>query len=214
MTALAPLTTKQLRQFKPVIGPVPPSASSDSQAIASATTRAAYANYTLPTQHVLTPQLAAGSQTKPLEEQLYDARAACKIKASQFAMHFGADWQKRFFAQLDAIMSADDWDEHDRPVTESSFITLIRILLMLRGKRRPGLGVASRGNIVAAWTNGPNRLTIECQPDDRVRWVVALVVDEEPDTAAGQTTVSHLLDRLKSFNSEQWFTDEGPKPAT
>ena len=36
-----------------------------------------------------------------LEEQLYDVRAAFKLRTNMVAMHFGADWQKKFFQQLD-----------------------------------------------------------------------------------------------------------------
>ena len=90
-------------------------------------------------------------------------------------MHFGGDWQRRFFTQLDALMSKDDWDASDTPVTDASFTTLIRLLLTMCGKRRPGLGLGNGGRVIAAWTKGADRLTIECLPEDRVRWIVSAV---------------------------------------
>lgn len=155
-----------------------------------------------------------GAQPRTLEDRLFDARAAFKIATNNVAMHFDRDWQHRFFAQIDAVLDADEWDSDDPLITEPSFRTLLRILLMLRGKRRPGLAVGPDGTIIAAWTVGPNRLTIECHPDDTVRWIVTQIIDGEVDTAAGQTKLAHLFERLAAFNPEQWFTHEGPKPQT
>ncbi len=150
--------------------------------------------------------------TASLAEQLHDARARCKIKTNAFAMHFGREWQQRFFAQLDTIMDVEEWDAADPIVTDPAFTTLLRVLLMLRGKRRPGLGIGPNGNIIAAWTNGNNRLTLECRPNDDIRWIVSLIFDGKPDTAVGTTTLKHLFARLAPYNPEQWFTDEGRQP--
>lgn len=155
-----------------------------------------------------------GAHTRSLEEQLYDSRAAFKIATNNVVMHFDREWQRRFFAQLDAVLDADEWDTDDPLITESAFRTLLRILLMLRGKRRPGLAVGPNGTIIAAWTVGPNRLTLECHPIDTVRWIITQIIDGESDTAAGQTKLVHLFERLAAFNPEQWFTNEGPKPQT
>ena len=146
-----------------------------------------------------------------LDDQLYTALARCKVSTNQFAMHFGVEWQRRFFAQLDALMNKDDWDSSDTLATDASFTTLIRLLLTMRGQRRPGLGLGNGGRLVAAWTKGTNRLTIECLPDDRVRWIVSQMIEGEPDTAAGDTTLALLPERLAPFNPEKWFADEGSK---
>lgn len=159
----------------------------------------------------LAPYLTIGATPRSLEEQLYDARASFKIATNSVAMHFDRNWQRKFFAQIDAMMDADEWDTDDPLVTEPAFRTLLRILLILRGKRRPGLAVGPDGTIIAAWTINANRLTLECHPADTVRWIVTQVIDGEPDTAVGQTKLPHLFDRLASFNPEQWFANEGPK---
>ena len=178
------------------------------------TRNAAIANVavlTSPAQR-LVHYLQAGAQPRSLEEQLYDARVAFKIATNTVAMHFDRDWQRRFFTQLDAVMDVEEWDRQDQLITVPAFRTLLRILLMLRGKRRPGLGVGPGGSIIAAWTAGANRLTLECHPADSVRWIVTQIIDDEPDTAAGQTKLAHLFERLASFNPGQWFDYEGPKP--
>ncbi len=92
----------------------------------------------------------------PLEERLYNAQAACKIRTATVAMHLDHDWRIRFFRQLDNLMDIDNWEKDDLPVTDASFATLLRMLLFIRPKRRPGLGITNDGNIIAAWTAGKN----------------------------------------------------------
>ena len=156
---------------------------------------------------------APGAET-PLDQRLFDARAACKIKTAEVAMHLDRDWRKRFFAQLDTLLDVEEWDPQDKPVTLRSFSTLLRMLILLKPKRRPGLGATFDGNMVAAWTVGKDRLTIECLPDDEVRWVVLHYLDDERETAAGQTGLLRLLDVLQPYNPDHWLADEGAKTST
>ena len=209
-TTLRAPTAQQMRDNKFLPGALSPAASVESRALTVAMSRAAFANLSLPA-NTLAPRLVHGVPAVTLEDQLYSARAACKIKTNQFAMHFGPEWQHSFFAQLDALMDKDDWDACDTPVTETSFTTLIRLLLTLRGKRRPGLGIANDGNVVAAWTAGANRLTIVCMPNDKTRWIVSQIIDGDVETAAGDSKLANLLDRLNPYNPEQWFSNEGSK---
>jgi hypothetical protein len=206
MTPLHTQSPKQLRDTKQLFALAYPTASITSAHLADVIKRARFAPATAVAQYPLQDK-----QPQSLEDQLYTALAQCKVKTNQFAMHFGTDWQRRFFTQLDALMNKDDWDASDTPATEASFTTLIRLLLTMRGKRRPGLGLGNGGRLIAAWTKGSDRLTIECLPDDRVRWIVSQIVDGEIDTAAGDTTLALVPDRLAPFHPDKWFTDEGAK---
>jgi hypothetical protein len=155
------------------------------------------------------PGVVASARSKSLEERLFDSRAAAKLRVASVAMHLSSAWRERFFAQVDALLNAEDWDRLDEPISEKSFATLLRLLLLLRVKRRPGLGATSDGHVVAMWTVGKNRLTIECLPGDEVRWAIVQYVDGDRDTAAGETALPRLLDRLGPYNPQQWFADEG-----
>lgn len=162
--------------------------------------------------------ITQGNPTKPLpkltlEERLFNSLAACKIRTSTVAMHLDSEWRARFFRQLDNLMDIESWDKEDPPVTESSFITLLRMLLFIRPKRRPGLGTTNDGNIIAAWTVGRNRLTIECQAADRVRWVVVIYDGEERESAAGEVYLPRLMDVLAPYKPQRWFADEESKAA-
>ncbi len=145
-------------------------------------------------------------KTGTLEEQLYNARAACKLQIASVAMHLDQDWRSRFFAQLDNLLDFDEWDDKDLPVTDTSFKTLLRLLLLIRAKRRPGLGATSDGHIIAAWTAGANRLTIECLPEDQIRWIVIYHIDGERESAAGQTSIERVAEVLSPYQSKQWFS--------
>jgi len=155
------------------------------------------------------PGVAVSARSRSLEEQLFDSRAAAKLRVASVAMHLSTAWRERFFAQLDALLNAEDWDRLDEPISEKSFATLLRLLLLVPVKRRPGLGATSDGHVVAMWTVGKNRLTIECLPGDVVRWAIVQYVDRDRDTAVGETALPRLLDRLGPYNPQQWFADEG-----
>jgi hypothetical protein len=149
---------------------------------------------------------------RSIQERLFDARASCKITTRKLTMHFPKDWHVKFFKQIDSLMDLDEWDAADEPVTQSSFGTLIRLLLLLRDKRRPGLGIADQGNIVATWSFGArDRLTVECLARDRVRWIVTVPVDGEYDSAAGETSLDRLLNVLQGYKPQHWLDHEGPK---
>lgn len=145
---------------------------------------------------------------RSLEERLYDARALCKIKTSEVAMHLDNEWRKRFFRQLDNLMDIDNWEEDDAPVEIASFITLLRMLTLIKPTRRPGLGSTSGGNIIAAWTIEMDRLTIECLAEDRVRWVLSRIADGVRESGAGDVPLIRLPAVLSPYDPDCWFFND------
>ena len=212
MTALVPQRSPSIFSPEKLLRDLGPPLSPHSHSLLKAMADANSAVLASPGRIDSSTASAANPSPASLEERLHDARAVFKVRTNWFAMHFGRDWQQRFFAQLDAVMNAAEWDSQDPVITETSFVTLLRILLILRGKRRPGLAAGPNGTIIATWTIDENRLTLQCQPGDHVRWIVTQIIEGQPDTAAGQTTVAYLMQRLQAFNPEQWFTDEGRQP--
>ena len=210
MTAILDVKPRIIRPTQLLLE-LPSALSRDSQLLTKHSAIANAAVLTSPAQR-LVHRPPGGAQSRSIGEDLYDSRATFKIATNSVAMHFDREWQRRFFIQLDALMDVDEWDRQDQFITEPAFRTLLRVLLMLRGKRRPGLAVGPDGSIIAAWTAGPNRLTLECQAADTIRWIVTQIIDGEPDIAAGQTKLTHLFDRISSFNPGQWFDNEGAKP--
>lgn len=140
-----------------------------------------------------------------LEEQLFNSRAACKIRTAQIAMHLEPGRRERFFAQVDSLLDADEWDEDDQPISAASFATLLRLLLLIRPKRWPGLGASMDGHVIAAWTTGENRLTVECLPEDGLRWVLVRYRDGERESTAGDTSVLRLPAILQPYEPQIWF---------
>lgn len=154
-----------------------------------------------------TPTFAAvhhATASKSLEEQIYDALAAFKVRTATVAMHLDREWRSGFFQQLDSLIAVEDWEADDHPPTIASFSTFLRMLILLRSIRRPGLG-ASDGNFIATWTSGDDRLTIECLADDIARWNLAVTIDGERERAAGITPSLRLPDVLRPYAPERWF---------
>ena len=144
---------------------------------------------------------------KPLPEKLYDALARVKLLTAQVAMHLDTEWRNRIFEQLDDLLDAKDWHEDDDPINASSFETFLRMIIFHNPSRRPGFGVSKCGYLIAAWTSGSDRLTIECRPNDTVRWVLSCEVDGETERASADTPVRRLMEVLAPYNPPRWFAD-------
>jgi hypothetical protein len=156
-----------------------------------------------------TPSFAGAPprSSRSLEEQLYDALAAFKVQTAQVAMHLDRDWRTRLFRQLDSLLSQDDWQLDDAPPLLSSFSTFLRMLTLLRPGRRPGLGATHDGYLIATWTVGDDRLTIECLPKDFVRWHLSVTIEGDRERAAAETPLPRLLQVLQPFGPSRWFED-------
>lgn len=141
-----------------------------------------------------------------LQERLFNSRASCKIRMADVAMHIERDWRNGFFAQVDNLLDLENWDEEDEPISAASFETLIRMILFVKPKRRPGLGATGEGNVIAAWTVGNDRLTIECMPDDEIRWVLLHYIDGDREIASGQTALPRLADVIQPYDPKKYWT--------
>ena len=150
---------------------------------------------------------APGIADQSLPEKLYDALARVKLLTAQVSMHLDTEWRSRIFEQLDDLLDAEDWHEDDDPIKASSFQTFLRMIIFHNPSRRPGFGVSNRGYLIAAWTSGSDRLTIECRPNDTVRWVLSCEVDGEIERASADTPVRRLMEVLAPYSPPRWFAD-------
>ena len=140
-------------------------------------------------------------------ERLHAALASAKVMTSDVAMHLDREWRDRLFAQLDDLLNVEDWHEDDEPLLDESFRTFLRLILYQKPKRRPGLGLSHRGHLIAAWTAGADRLTLECAPGDTVRWVLCCEINGERERAAGETHVARLPEILQPYRPDRWFAN-------
>jgi len=148
----------------------------------------------------------SGSSEKSLQEHLFDALAEVKIMTAQIAMHLDIKWRDRLFHQLDALHDPTEWGDGEQPIQKSSFSGFIKAMLSMNPQRRPGLGLSDTGNLIAAWTTGRDKLTIEFLPSERVRWVLSRLRDGEMERFAGETSVARLEEGLMSHSPEHWFS--------
>jgi hypothetical protein len=147
------------------------------------------------------------ARPKTVNEQLFDALAQFKIRTSQVAMHLDREWRSKLFAQFDSLLSVEDWEPLDEPPTIKSFATFLRLVIFLKPERRPGLGATSKGEMIATWSVGSDQLTIECLPQDLVRWNVSVTIGDDRERAAGITPVSRLPAVLAPYVPDRWFSD-------
>jgi hypothetical protein len=123
-------------------------------------------------------------------------------------MHLDRDQRDKIFKQLDNLLDPDEWDNQDKLLDQSSYSTFLRMILYQPPIKRPSLGLSNTGNLLAAWIEGTNRLSIECFPHDEIRWVLSRMIDGEPESAAGRTPLYRLPTVLAPYNADQWFLND------
>lgn len=155
------------------------------------------------------PTVLSASAGSTLERRLFDALAAMKIKTAEVAMHMSSEWRDKLFAYLDFLHDDESWDEQDEPAVLGSFVTFLRMSLYLKPQRGPGMGLTSKGNLVATWTVGRRDLTIECIAGDEVLWSVSVPADDGVETAAGRCAILRLTNVLMPYQPERWFSNDG-----
>lgn len=141
-----------------------------------------------------------------LEEKLFDATAGVKVMTSQVAMYLDPQWRSKLFNQIDFLHDVDEWEQGDEPLQRESFATFLKAICELKPKKRPGLGLTSSGQLIAAWTAGSSRLTIEFLGNSRVKWVISRMIDNEIEHYVGDTTVNRLAAGLQPHQTEEWFS--------
>jgi hypothetical protein len=140
-----------------------------------------------------------------VEGALRNSQSSFKILISQVSMHLGLEWLQKLFSQIDSLLDIEEWDENDPVPALETARTFIRLLLVLKVNRKPGIGISNSGNLIAAWTTEPNRLTVECLPNDRVRWIVSHVNGGEIERAVGDGRIDRLRDLLQPYEPSVWF---------
>lgn len=125
---------------------------------------------------------------------------------SQVSMHLGEQFSVELNEKLVSLLDEEQWEEEDVLPSVDSFKTFCRMLVILGVEKKPGLGVSIDGSSVAAWTNGKNRLTIECKRADVVHWVLSREITEnQSEKAAGILTVSRLIAILAPYSPNIWL---------
>jgi len=141
-----------------------------------------------------------------VDEYLFDASAKVKILTSQVAMYLSSELRGKIFNQIDILHSAEDWDdEEDQVINQGSFKSFLSGLLLIDPEVGPGIGISYEGNLIAAWTSGKDRLTIEFLPNKHAKWVINQVIDGEEERAAGYINVARICDCLAPYQTEVWF---------
>jgi hypothetical protein len=151
---------------------------------------------------------SATDSERSLEESLFDARAMAKILTSRISMYLREGWRDKLFYQLDNLLDPDEWDPEDKPLQEQSFDTFLKALCDLQPAKRPGLGLAYSGNLIAGWrgnANGNDRMSLEFAPDGKVKVIGTRFVDDDPVHFSFVANVKSLKTSLIKFNCADWM---------
>ena len=146
---------------------------------------------------------SAAPRLKPLEERLRFVQDAI----SDISMHLPKGFAAGLNRQFANLMDDDAWEDDDELISPEALTAFIRTLLSSQTNRRPGIGTNGRGSITASWTEGKNRLTVECLPTGDISIVLARKgSDGEIERAAfGPIRPKRIREVISPFNPEIWF---------
>jgi hypothetical protein len=140
-----------------------------------------------------------------IPEKLFESLVGAKVVTSQVAMHLERKWRDAFFAKLDRIHDADEWDPKDVPLVAASVHTFLRAMFAWKPKHNPAIGLSGRGNMIAAWRDGEIRLTVEFYPDDKVGWIVSLPRDGWTQKCSTSNLIDEFENVLSPYTPVRWF---------
>ncbi|MFC3429951.1 hypothetical protein [Sphingobium fuliginis] len=140
-----------------------------------------------------------------LEARVFEALAAAKIWTSRVAMHLNDDARRRYFKQLDRLHDTDEWAGEEFPVALDSYKGFIRFMLLTKSDSKPGLALSAKGNLVAVWQSGEDRLTIEFHPEGSADWLVSRKLEGLWERAAGNSTIARIPEVIAPYNPKVWL---------
>lgn len=148
-------------------------------------------------------ELGSSPQLNPAEECL----RLIQENISNISMHLPKGFVAGLNRQFANMMDDDAWESDDELIGRTAINSFLQTLLSTHTKRRPGIGTNGRGSITATWTEGDNRLTIECLASGKISVVLSRkqVTGEIERAAFGPTRPDRIRDLLAPFDPEIWF---------
>jgi hypothetical protein len=147
---------------------------------------------------------SSSSPRNPVEERL----KYIQDKVSEISMHLPRGFAVGLNRQFANLMDDEAWEAEDELLHINALDTFLMVLRVTKTIRRPGIGTNGRGSITASWTEGANRLTIECLPSKRVTMVVSRAMGalgEIERAAFGEISTGRILEILTPFGPEVWL---------
>jgi hypothetical protein len=128
-----------------------------------------------------------------------------KRMTSPVARYLDPDWRAQLFETLDKLFDIDDWEDDFVLPLEQSFETFLRLIIHLHPTRRPGIGLSSRGFVLASWSKDNDRIVIECLPQDELRWVLSQSNEGRRESAAGKNRIQRLVELIEGYEPDRFF---------
>jgi hypothetical protein len=140
-----------------------------------------------------------------LAERLAVRLLAFKRMTSPVARYLDRDWHAQLFETLDKLFEADDWDDDFILPLEQSFETFLRLIIHLNPTKRPGIGLSSRGYVLASWIKDGDGIVVECLPRDELRWVLSQSDEGRRESAAGKNRIQRLIELIEGYEPDRFF---------
>jgi hypothetical protein len=137
------------------------------------------------------------SESRSLEECLFDNAAILKIDFAHIAMHLSWEWRQVIFKQLDRLLDPANWEDDSSLIERAPFMTFLRFVIYAAPTRFPSLGVSPKGHILAAWLCPPQQIAVEFLAADKAAATFLIQTARSKEIVAWRGHVADLKDFIQ-----------------
>jgi hypothetical protein len=137
------------------------------------------------------------TESRSLEECLFDNAATLKIDFAHIAMHLSPEWRQIIFKQLDRLLDRSSWEDDSSLIECAPFKTFLRFVIYAAPTRFPSLGISPRGHILAAWLCPPQQITVEFFQADKAAATFSIQTARSTEIIAWRGHVADLKDFIQ-----------------
>jgi hypothetical protein len=141
-----------------------------------------------------------------LTEALAHAVDSAKERIHDIASSLDDKHRQALIAQISRLHRAEEWEEGDKPLRPASLENFLRVMLRLKPKKWPSLGMTYDGYLLANWGSRLDQLNMWFAADDDVHWSL---YRERPgaraELAAGIGVAEDLPRMLAPYDLGHWL---------
>jgi hypothetical protein len=141
-----------------------------------------------------------------LSDVLTHAVDRAKERIYDIASSLGDKHRQALIAQIGRLHQAEEWEEGDQPLRPASLENFLRVMLRLKPKKWPSLGMTYDGYLLANWGSRLDQLNMWFVADNEVHWSLYRErPDAQAESAAGVGMTEDLSRMLAPYDLGHWL---------
>jgi hypothetical protein len=144
------------------------------------------------------PTMNLVTQSKTLEEKVFDSLVGLKVATSHFVSYLASDEKDKIFDEIEYFLTPEEWTDDDQLPSLDSFKNFLRYVVRNSDNSWDSLGVGDNGEFLAAWVRDDLRMTASFD-DKKVAWTVRKSDADGVSFANGVSEVPYFADQARFY---------------